>query len=146
MSYTGSQAQAGRGSTISIGATPTLIGEVTDLPISRGKWDFVDTTNLESGSDSEMLATIRKAATFTLKGNRVSSDAGQIAVETAYQSGAIATFVIQLPKTTAQTTAGDKYTFSAFIAGYEFQIAPTKQIDFSIDLQVSGPMVLVVGT
>ncbi len=38
MTYGGSLAQAGRGSTLSIGGTPTLIGEVKDVPLNRGKW------------------------------------------------------------------------------------------------------------
>lgn len=146
MPYTGSQAQAGRGTTIGIGGTPTLIGEVTDFPLNRGKWDFVDVTNLESGSDSEQLATIRKAATLTVKGNRVQGDAGQVAVETAYQNGTLSSFTVTLPKTSTQTVSGDKYVFSAYVAGFDFSISPTKQIDFSIDLQVSGAVAFTAGS
>ena len=80
MSYSGSQAQAGRGSQLSIGASPILIGEVKDVPLDRGKWAVVDTTNFESGSDSEQLVTIRKPGSCTFKFNRVSTDAGQAAV------------------------------------------------------------------
>jgi hypothetical protein len=146
MSYTTSKAQAGRGSIVSIGATPTVIGEVTDFPLQRGKWDFADVTNLQSGSDSEMLATMRKAASFTMKGNRVAADAGQVLVETAYQAGSLQTFSVELPKISTQTTKGDAYNFSAYVAGSSFSVSPTKQIEFSIDLQVSGPVTLVAGT
>jgi hypothetical protein len=146
MTYTGSKAQAGRGSNISIGATPTAIGEITDVPVTRPKWDTDDVTNLESGSDSEFITTIRKSASFTLKGNRVSSDAGQEAVESAYQSGAITAFVITLPKNASQTTTGDSYSFNALILSYDFTISPTKKIEFSIDLQVSGGMPLTAGS
>jgi len=147
MPYTGSQAQPGRGSTISIGtSSPPVIGEVADITLNRGKWDFANTTNLQSGSDEEMLAVIRKAAQMTLKGNRVDTDAGQIAVEAAYQAGSLQTFVIQLPKTAAQTTIGDKYTFTAYVDSSDFTISPTKQIEFTMQLQTSGAITLTAGS
>lgn len=146
MTYTSSQAQAGRGSVLSIGATPTLIGEVKEVPLNRGKWDLVDVTNFESGSDSEQLVTIRKPGTVSFKGNRVSSDAGQVLVESAYQSGALTAFVLTLPKTAAQTSSGDKYTFNAFVVGSDFTDAVTQAVEFSIELQISGPCTLTVGS
>ncbi len=146
MPYTGSQAIAGRGTTISIGATPTLIGEVDDFPLTRGKWETVDTTNLESGSDSEFLPTVRKPGTLTFKGNRVSTDAGQILVEAAYQGATIQEFTIQLPKSGTQTTTGDKITFNAYVLGSDFTVQPTQKIAFSIELQISGPTTVTAGT
>jgi hypothetical protein len=146
MTYTGSKAQAGRGSSLSIGATPTLIGEITEIPVNRPKWDTDDVTNLESGSDSEFITTIRKSATFTVKGNRVSSDAGQEAVETAYQNGAEVAFVITLPKNASQTTTGDSLSFTALVLSSDFTVSPTKKIEFSIDLQVTGGMPLTAGS
>jgi len=145
MTYTLSQAQAGRGSTVSIGATPTMIGELKNSPVTRGKWKFEDTTNFESASDSETLAVIRENGSVSLEGNRVSSDAGQVLAETAYQSGAIQAFVVQLPKTTGQVTNGDKYTFSAFVESSEFTVDVEKAISFKIGLKISGPCILVVG-
>ena len=146
MTYTGSQAQAGRGSSLSIGATPTLIGEVKDVPLNRGKWDLVDVTNFESGSDSEQIVTMRKPGSVTFKGNRVSADAGQTACEAAYQNGTLVAFVLQLPKTATQTTAGDKYTFNAFVVSSDFANATTAVIEFTIELQISGTCTLTVGS
>lgn len=146
MTYSSSQAQAGRGTSISIGSTPTLIGEVTDIPLNRGKWETTEVTNFESGSDAEFLATIRKPGPITIKGNRVSSDAGQVAVEAAYQSGALAQFTVQLVKTSAQTSSGDKYVFNALVLNSDFSIQPSKEIAFSLDLQISGPTTFTAGS
>lgn len=146
MPYTHSLAQAGRGSSISIGATPTLIGEITDIPLDLPKWDSVDVTNLESGSDQENLLTVRKSATFTVKGNRVSTDAGQVAVISAYQNATLSAFVVTLPKTATQTTTGDTYSFSAFVMSASFDVSPTKQVDFSMDLMTSGPVTFTAGS
>jgi hypothetical protein len=146
LAYTGSKAQAGRGSLLSIGSTPTPIGECSDVPFNRPEWDTVDITNFDSGSDEEQLVTIRKAATFSITGNRVSSDAGQTAAETAYQSGALASFVFALPKTTAQTTTGDTYTFKAYVKGSNFKVSPTAKVEFTLNLQTSGPVTLTPGS
>jgi hypothetical protein len=123
-----------------------MIGEVKEVPLNRGVWDLVDVTNFESGSDSEQIVTIRKPGTATFKFNRVSSDAGQAAVETAYQAGTLAAFVLQLPKTAAQTTAGDKYTFSAFIKSSNLTDSVVQAIEGSVDLELSGPCTLTVGS
>lgn len=146
MPYTSSQAQAGRGTIIGIGATPTTIGEITDFPMNRGKWDTVDVTNFESGSDAEFLTTIRKSANITVKGNRVSSDAGQVACEAAYQAGSVASFTVTLPKTSTQTSTGDKYVFNALVVALDFSITPTKAVEFSLDLQVTGATTFTAGT
>jgi len=144
--YSGSKAQAGRGSTLSIGATPTEIGEMTSVPFNRPEWDFVDVTNFDSTSDQEMLPTIRKAATFSVKGNRVATDAGQLLVEAAYASGALNSFTILLPKTATQTTTGDKYLFNAYVKGASFDVAVTKQVEYTINLQTSGPITYTAGS
>lgn len=146
MPYTGSQAQAGRGTQISIGSTPTLIGEVTNAPLKRGKWETVDVTNFESGADSEYLTTIRKGQQLTVKGNRVVSDAGQVAVEMAWENGTVSKFTVQLPKTATQTTTGDTYTFNALILSFDFNVEPTKQIDFEMELQVTGGYTFTAGS
>jgi hypothetical protein len=144
--YSGSKAQAGRGSTIAIGSTPTLIGEVTDIPMSFPKWETTEVTNLDSGSDAEYITTMRKASNFTVKGNRVASDAGQTAVVTAYQAGTVAAFTVTLPKSSTQTISGDKYTFNALVLSCNFGIQPTKQIDFSMDLQITGAVTPTPGS
>ncbi|MGC1784452.1 MAG: hypothetical protein WA708_18150 [Acidobacteriaceae bacterium] len=145
MTYTRSLAQAGRGSTLSIGATPTLIGEVRNAPMNRGKWKFADVTNFESGSDEEVLTTIRETGSVPMEGNRVSGDAGQVLVEAAYQSGALTAFVLTLPVTAAQST-GDSYAFSAYVEGSDFTVDVEKEIDFKISLKISGGTVFTAGT
>jgi hypothetical protein len=146
MTYSTSQAQAGRGSSLAIGSTPVPIGEITDVPFKRPEWQFVEATNFESGNDEEVLTSIRKTAQFAVTFNRVSSDAGQAAVEAAYQNGTLQPFVMQLPKTVAQTTNGDKYTFNAYIIGSDFGVKPTDKIAGTMNLKTSGPVTLTLGT
>lgn len=143
--YTGSQAQTGAGTVLSIGATPTVIGEVSDFPLNRPKWATANVTNFNSNLDAEYIGTMREGAVVTLKGNRVSSDAGQQAAEAAYQTGAITAFKAVLPKKGVQAT-GDTINFTALVQSIDFSISPTKQIEFSMDLQLSGPTSIVPGT
>jgi hypothetical protein len=146
MAYAGTQAQTGAGTIVDIGATPVVIGEVSDLPLNRPKWATANVTNFSSGLDAEYIGTVREGATVNMKGNRVPSDAGQVAAEAAYQSGAITPFKAILPKTKAQSTSGDTIAFTAVVLSVDFSISPTKQIEFSMDLQLSGPTVITPGT
>jgi len=146
MTYTHSLSQAGAGTIIAIGASPTTIGEVTDFPQNRNEWDIVDVTNFQSGSDGEVLPTIRKPSTIELTINRVSSDAGQVLVEAAYQDGALTAFTATLPKTAAQTTSGDKVAFSAYVKGSSWTVKPDQAVVGKVSLAVSGAMVLTVGS
>jgi hypothetical protein len=146
MAYTGSKAQAGRGTTIGIGGTPTLIGEVTDIPMALPKWETAEVTNLDSGSDAEYITTIRKSSNFSVKGNRVASDAGQVAVQAAYATGTVSSFTVQLLKTGSQTTTGDKYVFNALVLSQSFDITPAKQIEYALDLQITGAVTYTAGT
>lgn len=147
MTYSGSQAQRGASSTLSIGSSPTLIGEVKSVSLNRGEWQTMDVTNLESGVDEEILTTLRNNGTVAFKINRVSADAGQAAVETAYQSGALTAFVLQLPKTPAQTSQGDKYSFSAFVIKSNIgPVEPKSAIEGDIELKISGTAPLTIGS
>jgi hypothetical protein len=146
MAYAGSQAQSGRGSTLSIGATPTLIGEIKNVPFTSGKWATADVTNFNSGNDAEFITTIRDNGSVTIEGNRVSGDAGQTAVEAAYDSGEVASFTLTLPKTAAQVTKGDTYTFNALVLSRDFTVDVTKEIDYKVELKISGAVTFAAGS
>lgn len=146
MAYAGSQAQSGRGSTLSIGATPTLIGEIKTVPFTSGKWQTADVTNLESGNDAEFITTIRDNGTVQLEGNRVPGDAGQQAVESAYDNGSLQAFTLTLPKSSTQTTTGDTYTFNALVLSRDFTVDVTKEIDFKVELKISGAVTYTAGS
>lgn len=141
-----SQNATASGTAVSLTVGPQQIGEVRSVPFKRGPWTFADTTNFQSGADKETLPIIRDNGSITLSGNRVSGDTGQAAVEAAYQSGAIQTFTLTLPKTSSQTTIGDTYSFNAYVKSSDFNADAEKEVDFSIDLMISGPTTLTLGS
>jgi hypothetical protein len=144
--YTNSAAQTGSGSTLSIGATPTMIGEIKSSSISGASWATVDVTNFESGFNQEWLSTIRNNGECKLAGNRVSGDAGQILVEAAFGTGALAPFVLQLPKNKNQTTIGDSYAFQALVSSRDFSVEVGKEVDWTVTLKISGAVTPTTGT
>ena len=145
MTYTSTLAKAGIGTTLSIGATPTPIGELDNIPADLPEWGTAEATNFESTAE-EFITTLQKSQEFSVTGNCVPSDAGQTAVLAAYATGALASFTLQLPKLGAQTTAGNKYVFNALVLGCSFKLTPTGKVDFSIKLKTSGGWTPTVGS
>ena len=153
MAYTSSQAQAGRGTVVSIGpvvgtATPTYtqINECKTASITGNKWNTVDVTNFNSGNAEEFLTTIIASGTIPLAGNRVSSDPGQTALFAANGTGKLYLFEIELPLTATQTTKGDTFSFNALVESVDFTVDVEKPVEFSATLKISGPVAEVAGS
>jgi hypothetical protein len=153
MTYSSSLGQSGLGASISIGTATsgalstvwTQVGETDDIPDFIPEWEMVDTTNLQS-SMKEMKPTILGTKDVSLSGNRVSNNAGYVAALAAYAGAPPVPFDFQiiLPKNAAagQTTAGDKWTFSAYVkkCGPK-DLKATEWTKFAIDLTiVSAPL------
>jgi hypothetical protein len=153
MSYTGSLAEAALGSTIAINTgttgspTWTPIGEIASAPQSGRMAKTVETTNLQS-TFAEFLPTIPESGTLDITANRVSSDAGQVALEAAFAGLLLKQFKITLRQTPAQTTTGDVMTFTALVEECnqlgEFSV--DKQIVLKVKLKISGLVTLTVGS
>jgi hypothetical protein len=144
--YVRSAAQTGAGSSLAIGTTPTTIGEIKSAGISGAQWSTADVTNFQSGLNQEFITTIRNNGSIKITGNRASSDAGQVLVEAAFQSGLIQPFVLTLDKTPTQTTTGDTYTFSALVESREFDLSVDKEVSWSVSLKISGPVTFTIGS
>lgn len=150
MTYSTTKAQSGRGTSLSIGTgSPVLIGEIRSLSQSGNTWETSDVTNFQSGFTKEFIATILDSGEFEVTCNRVSSDAGQVALSTAFNgsgAGTLAAFSIALLKSGTQTTSGDAITFNALVQASNMTIDPTKEITTTYRLKVSGNWTLTPGT
>lgn len=153
MSYTGTQAQSGLGTSIAINtgtaSSPTLtpIGEITAAPGSGRMAKTVDATNLQSLA-VEWISTLIDSGSFDVTCNRVSSDAGQLAVESAFAAREIKSYTITLPKTASQTTAGDTITFTALVEESNpiSDVKPDGIIPYKFKLKVSGLVTIAAGS
>lgn len=149
MTYSTTKAQSGRGTSLSIGASPVLIGEIRSLTQSGNTWETSDVTNFQSGFTKEFISTILDSGEFEVTCNRVSSDVGQIALQTAFNgsgAGGLQPFVVQLLKSGTQTTTGDSIAFNALVQSSNMSIEPTKEITSTLKLKVSGNWTLTEGS
>jgi hypothetical protein len=145
--YTGTKGQVGLGTILSIGATPTVVGEVKSLKLNGRKWDTDDATNMQSLA-KEFINTIQDPGEWDIDFTRVSGDAGQVLLETSFVSGALTAFAIQLPINTkaGQSTTGDKFAFNALVTEVPYNFETTKIDTGSCKLKMSGPMTITVGS
>lgn len=135
--YTTSNARAVKGTTLGVGATPVIIGEIKDYGEFGQDWDLAEVTNSQSAM-AEFVATVLKAKTTTYKGNWVATDAGQEAVETAFLTGLPTSFTLQFPIHGVQTTTGDKWVYEGIVKSRSFGGDVTKAFDWSIEVQPTG--------
>jgi hypothetical protein len=146
-SFTDTGAEGAAGTVPTVNTTNNiLIGEIKTSGIENSQWETEDVTNFQSGSSKEFITTIRDEGECQLDGNRVSSDAGQAAVEAAYASGLIMPFTLQLPKSDTQTVIGDKYQFNALVVSRSFKVETTKATSWSVKLKISGLPVETLGS
>jgi predicted secreted protein len=150
MPYTKSKAQISLGSILAIGdgADPevfTTVGEIKGINQSGRQWATEDVTNMES-KKREFIPTLADSGTWQIQGSRVGGDAGQVALETAFNAGALHTFSITLPKATGQTTSGDKFEFTALIQDFNYSFAVDKVGTFTATLKVSGDIDFTAGS
>jgi hypothetical protein len=153
MSYTGTHAQTALGTAIAINtgtvSTPvwTTIGEITAAPQSGRQAKTADTTNLQSLA-AEFIPTLVESGMFDCTTNRVSSDAGQVAVEAAFASLKLTMFKITLPLNVSQTTAGDTLAFLALVEESNTlgEVGPDKAILYKFKLKISGLVTLTAGS
>lgn len=148
-----SQANTGLGTTLKINTgtsgspTWTLVGELTDTPLSGRKVDTTDTTNFQSTA-KEFKATIVESGNVKVTGNYLGTDAGQLALEAAFESLKTTQFQVTLPVTGTQGTSGDIWTFSAVVEELSpfGTLSPTKVVSFQASLKVTGSFVVTRGS
>jgi predicted secreted protein len=149
-----SKAYSGFGTILSIGTsggtpTYTAIAEIKGIQLSGSQNKTEDVTNMGSpGRAEEFIVTTLMAGEFTLNGNKesLSGDAGQVAMNAAFSSGAVLPFKIVFPLGPAQTTTGDTYTFTAMVEELSWDSQFDKAITFSAKLKVSGVITATAGS
>jgi predicted secreted protein len=150
-SYVGSKAGIGLGTQLSIDTgtsgspTWTLVAEIKTIAQSGRQVAKEDTTNMQS-SASEFIPTLLTSGQWKVTGSRIGSDAGQLAMETAFAALALKGFQIVLPKENGQTTSGDTFAFTALIEDLNYDIEFNKSVTFTATLTVSGAITVTAGS
>ncbi len=101
----------------------TALAQVKTLQLSGQKVSYDDISNLDTpvlGTSAvqlkETLPATAEPGTLALAGVSLPAAAGYVALAAAYESQALSTFTIQLPKGPGQTTAGNLFTFSGYVS------------------------------
>jgi len=152
--YTGSKSQSSQGSYIYVNPTNASppewvpIGEPLKM-VFNDKNVFDDATNLQSQA-KEFLATLPDPGKLEVDLNRVSTDAGQAALQ-ASKSASPPTklpYLVVLPLNgpAGQTTTPDSATFEAFVESLHPEINADKKIISRFSLQISGPITWTEGS
>jgi hypothetical protein len=143
MAYTTSKAVSGLATTLAIGATPTVIGEILSISQSGRSVKTDPTTNMQSTAE-EFIPTLMSPGTYDITFNRIGADAGQVAMEAAFSGLTTSAFTIQEPKGFF-TTSGPKYTFNGIVTELNYSYDPTKNIEGKAKIMCTGPITLTAG-
>jgi len=125
---------ANGGTTLSLGASPTLIGELTSLNFSGFGLSAVESTNL-AATTKTFLPGIISPGTISCDFNSDGANAGQDLIKSTVTARTSIAFAI---------ASADASTFSgsAIITGYDYKAAVDGVITGSVTLQVTGALTI----
>ena len=125
---------ANGGTTLSLGATPTLIGEITSLNVSGFGLSAVESTNL-AATTKTFLPGIISPGTISCDFNSDGANAGQDLIKSTVTSRSAIAFVIA-------SADGSTFSGSSIITGYDYKAAVDGVITGSVTLQVTGTLTI----
>lgn len=156
MSYTGTKAQSGFGTTLAINtgtaSVPvwTVVDEVGSLSQSGTENKTDDATNLQSTAE-EVVATILAPGAWDFTMNRLtaSSGPGQAAMLASFNAATTKQYKITLPINIpcGQTSTGDSKTFLAIVQKMPLsEVKVDKIIKYQATLKISGAITETPGS
>jgi hypothetical protein len=147
MSYTRSKSQVALGVIVAIGPRADAVGTPVFVPIfelkqnnrTGQKFGTEMVTNFNSGGVEEKVKTLLDPGQWAISGNRVSSDAGQIALHAAFlDSTGLYLFQITYDKRPDQVTTADVEAFAALVTSFDTTSGVGKTTTIATTLDISG--------
>jgi predicted secreted protein len=128
----------GYGTTIAIGVT--AIGKISAIAQPKKTADSIEVSVLDSPNGyKEYIGGMKDGGEISLKGFFDTSDAGQLALDVAFEAESLSTYTITLPAALGSAT----YVFDALITAFEPGEANLDSaIEFSLTLKVIGKPIL----
>lgn len=112
----------------------TLVCDLTNIGGLQLSADEIDvTTHCSADGYREFVQGLRDAGSFSIEGNFLTSDAGQMALLTSFNAGEVDTYRIVFP---AELAA--EWQFDAFVIGYGTEAPHDGVIPFSAELRATG--------
>jgi len=125
---------ANGGTTLSLGATPTLIGEITSINVSGFGLSAVESTNL-AATTKTFLPGIISPGTISCDFYSDGSNSGQDLIKSTVTSRAAIAFSIA-------SADGSTFSGSSIITGYDYKAAVDGVITGSVTLQITGTLTI----
>lgn len=150
----------GTGAALSIGTpgtgeTFTSILQVKSISWTQPKLQTEDATCLSSptlgaATIKEYIPTVIEPGQMTGQAIYLPTDTGLAALTTAFSSGVIHDFKLQLPPNAAwsQTTTGNLYAFSGYVLEQPLPdgIDPQKIVTYKVTIQITTAITVTVGS
>ena len=153
MSYTNSQAVAGRASILQYSTNPpsvayTTLAEIKTISFSGLKYDLADVTNMQSGNFREWLPTLADSGNLSFSGNLIANDPSQGALISFFNSATLVTWEVVLPPAPAQgfNTSLGTFTFKAYVSSIDRSIPFDKEASITGKLKITGEITYTAGS
>lgn len=151
MSYTNSQAIAGRGSKFQYSTNPpsvayTVASEIKTIAMSGMKADLADVTNMQSSNFREYLPTLNDSGDLSLTGNLIPNDSTETDLVGFFNNQTLVTYQVVLPATAVYPTSAGTFTFKAFVSSIDRTIPVDKEATISIKLKITGQITFAAGS
>ena len=132
----------------------TAVAQVKTLQLNGQKVSYEDISNLDTptlGTSvvplKEKLPQTAEPGNLALGGIYLPMDTGYQALVTAYESQALSTFSIQLPKGPGQTTNGNLFAFSGYISELPVpDVQWDKTLTFKTTIELATDITITVGS
>jgi predicted secreted protein len=151
MSYTNSNAFAGRGSLLKYSTNPPSVAyltlsEIKTIQFSGTKYDLADVTNFQSSNFREWLPTLADSGELSFSGNLVPNDATETDLIGFFNNATLVTYQVVLPPSASYPTSLGTFTFKAYVASIDRSIPVDKEASISGKLKITGAISFSAGS
>lgn len=153
MSYTGSAAFAGRGSSLQFSVNPPSVAyvpaaEIKTISFSGSKYDLADVTNMESGNFREWLPTLADSGELAFTGNMIPNDATEGDLIGFFNTATLVTWQVVLPAAPQQGFAVSlgTFTFKGYVSSIDRSIPVDKEASISGKIKITGQISYAAGS
>lgn len=153
MTYTNSQAVAGRGSALKYSTNPPSVSyqtlaEIKTIQFSGAKYDLADVTNFNSTNFREYLPTLADSGELSFSGNLLPNDATETDLIGFFNAATLVTYQVVLPAAPAQgfNTSLGSFTFKAYVSSLDRSIPVDKEASISGKLKITGAISYSAGS